>query len=177
MKHINKPFEVNLNVLEQKSRDKKAITEEINIAILILLGCAGLYFYSSITSQKEPHIHFSNITANAVLANDDHSSGTSESSNEVLVKEQLLIKGHMEAGEQVYITLENFDAKAQYRIEFGDGKTQAMTEKTIRYTYEKSGNYKVKLIINSNNQPVQKISHRITIEEPIGVTSGAFIEK
>jgi len=66
MKHINKPFEVNLKLMESNDphQNKRAITEGINILILIVLGCSGLYLYSSIGAKKST-MRFSNLTKNA----------------------------------------------------------------------------------------------------------------
>lgn len=178
MKHINKPLEVNLNFMESNDpeNNRRAITEGVNILILIFLGCGGLYLYFSICSPKKRGLHFSTITTNASYTSNDHRNDQSIALP-TTKKEQLLVKGHREAGEKLVISVKSYDGKADYRIDFGDGQTKAMTNKTIQHIYERPGDYKLQLIINYQDEPVQRITRKINIDEPIEVVSDAYQEK
>jgi len=162
MKHIDKSMGVNLHIMDTNhySQNKKAIMERINILILIVLGCSGLYVYSNITSPKKPGVRFSTLTANATIA---PSNGQ---------KDYVKVKGTQGAGEQLQFILSNYDPNAKYRIEFGDNEMSILNKSTINHTYKNPGQYNLKLIINHDNQPVQRINQKITINESIQVVSG-----
>ncbi|MFT5168296.1 MAG: hypothetical protein ACI8P3_003537 [Saprospiraceae bacterium] len=178
MEHVNKQLGGNLGLFEQRNSDPKPkpFMEGLNIAILILLGSGGLYIYCNIMSPKEPPINFSGITTNTVIIKPQKEHREKERETGVQ-KEQLVIKGHQEAGEKITVTIDNFDVKARYTIDFGDGHTRAAMNNSIAHIYRKPGNYKLLLKIGYENEPVQHVSKEIYIDQPIEVDSDAYYEK
>jgi PKD domain-containing protein len=155
MEHVNKQQRVNLDLFESHHSDSnsKPFMEGINIAILIFLGCSGLYIYSSLLTPKEHSINFSGITTNAVLIKD----------NAEVPKKKLLIGGLKQTGEKVLITIEGFDSQERYTLDFGDGNTQVVAKEKITHTYNKVGKYTLLLKVGHLNDPIQKIKKEIYI--------------
>lgn len=165
MKHINKQLGVDLHVLEQKRKDRKAFMEGVNILVLILLGCSGLYLYTNMASSKKSNTHLSNMTANTALVAENSPPETIFSAKTSKdLKEQLLFEGNMVKGEQVSISFESFNKEVNYRIDFGDGQTKRMKSKTISHVYGEAGKFNLQLIINHKNKPVERVSKPIFIE-------------
>lgn len=176
MKHIDKTFGVNLNAIERNhsDQDKKALTEGINIFILIALGCAGLFLYSNILSSKKASFH-SGITANTNLVAVEKEE---KAYTEVDLKHtQLLVDGHKEVGERLTFVIDSYDPKAQYTIDFGNGKQQEVKKKKVTYTYQESGNYLVKMDVRYKNESPVEFSQKIYIDTPIEVSEAAYLEK
>lgn len=169
MEHVNKQQGLNLDLFESHSQNTNSnpFMEGINIAILILLGCGGLYIYCTLLTPKEHSINFSGITTNAVIVKDD----------KTVPKKKLIIDGHKEAGEKILISIEGFDNQERYTIDFGDGNTQAVSRENIAYTYDKAGNYTLLLKVGHQNDPVQKITKEIYIDQSIEVDPNAYNEK
>lgn len=55
----------------------------------------------------------------------------------------LSVKGVQEVGEQVVFTIEHFSPEAQYRISFGDGTAQVITQQNVVHTYDRAAQYPV----------------------------------
>ena len=178
MKHFNKQLEVNLDFFDKEDSNpkRKAFMEGINITILIILGCGGLYLCSNLLLPKDPQNNFSKITANASAISNGTKKAKSNPQN-TIQKEQLIIKGHREAGEKITLTVDGFNKKAKYRIDFGDDTRQTVTSKEVSHTYNKPGNYNILLTIGYQNEPVQRVSKKIYIDQPIEVMSEAYQEK
>lgn len=175
MKHFNKSFEVNLNVIEQNNPNhNNSFGEGLPILILIGLGCVGLFVYSNIISPKKPNFFHSGITSNSIFSDSNQSQERHSSLPKVVSEKQLSITGQQEAGEALTFTIDGFDKEVIYNIDFGDGHQQSITEEKVQYTYKRSGDYEVALTINYKNEPEVKILKKIYIEELKGVTTGAF---
>ncbi len=177
MKHINKPLGVNFNVIEQANpnRNRKALMEGVNIIILIALGCAGLFLYYNILSPKKTHVPHSGITANTnIVADEQEHHSVPETKVE---HSQLLIEGHREAGELITFTIDNYDKKASYIIDFGNGTRKEVKNKKITYSYNRSGNYEVKLSVGYKNEAPVEFSKKIYIDESIEVSESAYEEQ
>lgn len=175
MKHIDKSMGVNLHLLDstETNPDKKAIMERINIVILILLGCGGLYVYSNINSPKKPGIRFSNLTANSTVLSS--AAATSNSLKKQAAQEDYIqIKGYPEAGTSLAFIIDAYDENANYRIDFGDGHIKTMTDEKINHVYENAGQYRMQLIIGYHQEPVQRIEKKIIIEEAFETVSGTY---
>ncbi len=178
MEHFNKQLEVKLELLEsENSRSrKKTFMEGINIMILIILGCGGLYIYSNIIAHKEPPVNFSEFTSNTIVTNEEKTLDKSPIPNKIHT-DQLIIGGHPEVGEKITIAIDGYNKKANYKIDFGDGKNQAVKAKKISHIYKKAGIYTIQLSMSYQDEPTQTILKKIDIDSPIEVDQNAYNER
>ncbi len=171
MEHINKQLEVNYTNV---GSTKKSITEGINILVLIVLGCTGLYFYSSLNGQKKSNNAYSPITIDNYAA---FNSTEKSKPAERFLSQQLIIDGNKEAGEKISITIDGYDKKAEYTIDFGDGKQIKSNTEKFEHTYDQPGDYNINLNVTYDQEQAQNIIENIVIEKSIEVPAEAYFEQ
>lgn len=177
MEYFNKQLDIKLFDTADTGSEKKTFLEGVNILILILLGCGGLYIYSSTFLSQDPSPKLSGITANAVESSNSDKKVKENNNPAVGQNNKLTLKGHQVVGEKLTFTLDNFDKKAIYYIDFGDGTKKTMSNQETQHVYSKTGSFNVEVKVNYEGKALQRISSQVIISSPKDVNQGVKVVK
>ncbi|MEO1518057.1 MAG: hypothetical protein AAFV95_23760 [Bacteroidota bacterium] len=78
---------------------------------------------------------------------------------------QLLIEGAQQVGTKLQFTIDNFDAKADYRLYIGDRASIAVHEKTFWHSFDQPGTYDLVLKVSYQSETA------VLFEEPLEIES------
>ena len=183
MKHFNNSLQRNVNVSnipEFEPDYSPKNTESVFVILLILLGIAGAVYtfnlgFKSSLSKATSQIT-KNIASPVIVAQIPETLPSEYQPNKQPDAAQLLIFGEKEANQSMKFTIESFDKKANYDLIMGDGVTLHPKHKTIEYTYQKPGNYRIQLKVNYDGKSEKLFSKKIQILESIAVAPNAHQE-
>ncbi len=142
----------------------KQITENTILFILLIVGGIGLL------------LHYNNKSSNTdndfeiVLTQNESDASSHEHINPKTMK----ISGTQEVGFPLNFEIGSPTSNVQYILELGNGDHLQLTNKKKTYTYERPGNYQVKLIAVNNGatELLHSSNIRITQHLASGPTVG-----
>ena len=181
MKHFNNSLDgnVNLSNIPDFKPDYSPKTESFFVTLLILIGIAGaIYtfnvgFKTSLPTGKSLTKNMEEVFVKRNFAPTAPSKNIIANTPSV---EQLTIAGEKEANQSLLITIESFNANANYILNMGDNKIVYPKKKTFAYTYDQPGNYTIQLDVNFRGQSKRIYSKNIEIFQSIAVAPGALNE-
>ena len=155
MKQLNKQRTVNTYELEIYIKNKQQKEKNDKRANQLLFVCLLFAFYGLFTLVQPRHDSSSSYTSEMSILPTRFTNRNINTSNLVqtdfVAQEKtkhhktVFIHGHKAVNKTLEFVIDSFDKKAKYFIDFGDGTQRIAKSKTIKYSYDDAGIYKVSL--------------------------------
>lgn len=124
--------------MERNATQKGIRTEQLLLLLVIALGFWGLNKAMDKSSQSYRYEQYAQYTGYSQLKNLHN--------NVYAGDKMLLIRGNYEAGTPMHFVLHlDQERDLDYRIDFGNGFEQRLTNSTFTFTYPRSGTYTLRV--------------------------------
>ena len=152
---------------DQKSSKKNSLIGNLLLLLIILTGTAGTI--STLRGNADGNSRAgqeTEVVKSALPSRIDDSDGYEASTKGAESKKQtgekhLIITGKRAADQQLTFQVKSFNSNGTYYIDFGDGTSQEVHEKSCYHSYTQAGKYSLRLKVKYHG--VTKTIHRETI--------------
>lgn len=168
-------------ISELRINERNKLRDTILICFLVIGGIVGLFFLLNAKGTTadiwSPNPINETVIAEARISNDYASNVQDKEVGFKPSKDNVVIAGIREAQETVTFTVQNYNKRVDYMIDFGDGIKKRFKSKRIAHRYKKLGSYKVKIYVeDKHNKKKMYYSNLIDIA-PSAILSAESAEE
>lgn len=175
MNHLNKQLEVDHSALEQyiAEQDRKDQVRNkldlLGLGLMILCGLIGLFYCFS---NANTIFKKNSKEQTGLLEKGDYQyaiagfskAKTTPNSDAQASRAFVNITGRYKAGHTLYFELDDFNAKATYEFDFGNGDRKKVYRDQLAYTYITPGTYEVSLLVSYQGETEKAYADILTIQ-------------
>ncbi len=144
------PRELEQYMRELKHKERNKLREVIMQLLILVIGVVGLSFVLQGNDSESSDINNYQDTVLEVQSSKEIPQATLAQTSSTLFqlpkkKTSLNIQGQQETYQPIKFTVNGFDKKAKYYIDYGDGEVERLRQRSIEYVYGRSGFYTVEV--------------------------------